>query len=258
MGKVTVGFIMAGVFLAIAPGHAKSQDIDAADKAMEFLKAACGSDDELEIVADGEGGLALFRKGKLGALEGRASFKMTELRGVASDLQDELKVEESRDIRDCMEKRIDRILNAVLETSEPNRQTVDYDEFGLTLEYAAVSGDKDQVVAEFALKNNTDAVKHVQVHKNETKMIIRREAFERYIQIQGISNCKNRLDYCGGLDAGDWTMLQPRDVVYFKIYTTGTSKKILGAEMAVNIRMLSRNDRDFNFRDFSFRNVKIE
>jgi hypothetical protein len=76
--------------------------------AIELLKTACVSGDQVKIEGDAEGGLSLFKL-KPGA-EGEVRFSYQELRGMVDATNEAIIVEENRRIRECMQPYIQQII----------------------------------------------------------------------------------------------------------------------------------------------------
>jgi len=77
--------------------------------AVDWMKTACVSGEHIDIKADGEGGLKLFKAGA----EGGFSFSKTEIKGVITNANDQIRAEENSEIRQCMQPYIQTILGII-------------------------------------------------------------------------------------------------------------------------------------------------
>ncbi|ETW97367.1 MAG: hypothetical protein ETSY2_44765 [Candidatus Entotheonella gemina] len=96
--------------LFLIPTILGSEESDRAKQAIEALRELCLVGDAFEITLKGDAGISLFKRGG----KGEVIFTKENKRGVVDGLEHELKVQELENIRDCIEPRIDRIIETIL------------------------------------------------------------------------------------------------------------------------------------------------
>jgi hypothetical protein len=82
---------------------------DAFYLALEWMKTACVSGEQIEIKGDGEGGLKFFKPGA----QGEFSFSKSEIKGVLTHANEKIRAEQNSEIRLCMQPHIQTILNII-------------------------------------------------------------------------------------------------------------------------------------------------
>ena len=88
---------------------AYSDDLERFNMAVEFLKTACASGEEVLIEAEASGGLSLMKKGGSGSIK----ISKAELRGMVNTTNDEIRLQDNKDIRECMQPFVQQILNII-------------------------------------------------------------------------------------------------------------------------------------------------
>jgi hypothetical protein len=120
MNPTTRSFIL--LFIMVVPPWGLAADSKSINTAIEWLKTACVSGEDLEIKAEGNGGISFLKKG----VQGRLYFSKKDARGVVHSLQGEVQRDNLQEQRECMQPYVDRILDAILgdqgATSSNNRQ----------------------------------------------------------------------------------------------------------------------------------------
>ena len=253
--KLITGILASFAPIAIVlPTIAAEENGQKTQEAIEFLKSACASGDELEIVASGDGGISLMRKGKLGSLEGSAKYKKSQLRGVISDLQGEMRIEENENIRKCMEPRIDRILDVILQDSSSIIRSYDFNDIRLSLDYAGVPVKSSRLVSEWTVSNNTNQLMYVLLSTKRTSVMVRAQADAVRYSVQGITSCSHA---CAAIDVSQWTLIQPKETIKYRVTTPQHIRINSPNRLTINTRLYIQDKNRSFFRDFSFANIKI-
>jgi hypothetical protein len=102
--------IIFGIIGVICPSTARSQDIERIKLAIEFIKQTCLRGEDIEVIGKGDAGVILRKKG----VGGEINFSYKDIPGFARDAKEETRASQNDKIRDCMERRIDKVLDALL------------------------------------------------------------------------------------------------------------------------------------------------
>ena len=102
-------FFMSVLVVLVLP-TAMAADSKSIHTAIEWLRTACVSGENLEIKAEGDGGISFLKRG----VQGKLYFSKKDARGVVDSLQGELQRDNLREQRECMQPYIDRLLDAIL------------------------------------------------------------------------------------------------------------------------------------------------
>jgi hypothetical protein len=100
-------FVVVGVLL---PHTVQSQDIERIKLAIDFIKQACLRGEDIEIIGKGDAGITIRKKG----LAGEVDFSYKDIPGFAKDAKEETRASQNDKIRECMDRRIDKIVDALI------------------------------------------------------------------------------------------------------------------------------------------------
>jgi hypothetical protein len=95
-------FFMSVLVVLVLP-TAMAADSKSIHTAIEWLRTACVSGENLEIKAEGDGGISFLKRG----VQGKLYFSKKDARGVVDSLQGELQRDNLREQRECMQPYID-------------------------------------------------------------------------------------------------------------------------------------------------------
>jgi hypothetical protein len=106
----------------LLPHTVQSQDLERIKLAIDFIKQACLRGEDIEIVGKGDAGITLRKKG----VAGEVDFSYKDIPGFAKDAKEETRASQNDKIRECMDRRVDKIIDALLgpqKGSELSRKT---------------------------------------------------------------------------------------------------------------------------------------
>ncbi len=263
MLRITRQVLVGAALLMLTHQPSMAQD-GGGREAIDFLKTACAAGESFEIVATADGGISFLRKGPSGGLEGSVTYSQKDLRGAVGYLKEELRKTENDRIRACMEPRIDRILSAILKDNQMGPgplKVYDYDDARISVEWAGIPRRTEKTAAvDLTLRNNTDKQTYVLIVGNSTSMMMRAVLENIGLDVIGIAYCGGGLDTqsCERLDFAQWTLLQPRDSVRFKIKSHyELHYDAPPSELSLNLRLLMSDGKSAHYRDFSFPDIPV-
>lgn len=103
---ISIVFTIAALVNSV---YAQQDDITRFKLAVKFMQAACASGEKIQVEGKANGGISILKKGGSGSFE----FSRTELNGMVSSVNESIRVEENRQIRECMQPHIAKIISMI-------------------------------------------------------------------------------------------------------------------------------------------------